>query len=192
MVRRSRHRGDLQNRLDFHDDDTIRDANPGKGLFMPAKNRNARGAEFRLTAFLPFRMAVVTESISRKFGETYQASCNLTIPEWRALAVIAELGTMSPTTIGQHTAMDKVKVSRATQSLVTKGLLRQNQDPLDGRGRLLQLTRKGMTTHAKMVSLAARLEAVVFNDLSPADVAALGRILTKIITRPETTGPISS
>jgi DNA-binding MarR family transcriptional regulator len=153
---------------------------------MPPKNREAPVAEFSLASFLPYRLAVVTDQMARVFAENYQGSFNLTIPEWRALAIIAEAGTLSPTAIGQRTAMDKVKVSRATQSLVTKGLLRQSQDPADGRGRLLRLTRKGETTHAKMVPLAAKLEAALFDDLSRADVAALNRVLTKIITRLET------
>ena len=69
--------------------------------------------------------------------------------------------------------MDKVKVSRATQSLVSKGLVRQSQDPRDGRGRLLRLTRKGVTTHAGMVPLVEQLEATLFGDLTRADLAGL-------------------
>jgi DNA-binding MarR family transcriptional regulator len=84
--------------------------------------------------------------------------------------------------------MDKVKVSRATQSLVAKGLLNQRPDPNDGRSRLLRLTRKGVAIHAKFVPLANRLEAELFEGLSRADIAALGRALTKITTRLETTG----
>jgi len=154
---------------------------------MPAKNRDTHTAKFRLTSFLPYRLVAVTDSLYRAFEWCYQENCGLTIPEWRALAIIAEFGTLSPTAIGQRTAMDKVKVSRATQNLVAKGLLRQSQDPRDGRGRLLRLTRKGESTHAKMVPLAARLEASLFNDLNRADLAALGRVLTKISTRLETT-----
>ena len=43
--------------------------------------------------------------------------------------------------------MDKVKVSRAAASLVARGLLRQTQDPRDGRARLLRLTCRGATAH---------------------------------------------
>jgi len=154
---------------------------------MPPKNLTARAAVFRLATFLPYKLAVATDSASRLFAENYHESFSLTIPEWRALAVIAEHGTLSPTAVGQYTAMDKVKVSRATQSLVSKGLLRQTQDPSDGRGRLLHMTRKGTTTHAGMVPLAAKLEAALFGDLSRAEMAALKRILTKITTRLETT-----
>lgn len=155
---------------------------------MPAKNHNAHAAEFCLASFLPYRLAVVTDSIYRLFGDSFQENCDLTIPEWRALAIVAELGMLSPTAIGLRTAMDKVKVSRATQSLVTKGLLRQSQDPSDGRGRLLRLTRKGGSTHARMVPLAMKLEAMLFNDLNRADLATLNRVLTRISTRLETTG----
>ena len=133
---------------------------------MPAKNRDAHAAEFSLASFLPFKLGVVTDSISRMFSDSYQESFNLTIAEWRALAIVAEHGTLSPTVIGQRAAMDKVKVSRATQSLVTKGLLRQSQDPSDGRGRLLRMTRKGTATHAGMVPLAMSLEERCFSDLS--------------------------
>jgi DNA-binding MarR family transcriptional regulator len=159
---------------------------------MPAKNHTARAAMFRLATFLPYRLAVVTESTIRVFAEYYQASFNLTLPEWRALAVIAEHGTLSPTVVGQRTAMDKVKVSRATQSLVAKGLLRQTPDPSDGRGRLLRLTRKGAATHAGMVPLAAQVEALLFSDLSRAEIAAFSRILAKITTRLETTAGTGS
>src|ERR1700685_1499873 len=155
---------------------------------MSVKNHTVRVAEFHLASFLPFRLVAVSESVQRIFAQSYEGLLNLTIPEIRALSVIAEFGTLSPTAVGQHTWMDKVKVSRATQSLVAKGLLRQRPDPNDGRSRLLRLTRKGEDTHASFVPLAIRLEAELFEGLSRADVAALSRVLSKITTRLETTG----
>jgi DNA-binding MarR family transcriptional regulator len=174
-------------RLDFHDDDTIPGANPGEGLSMPAENHDVRVATFCLAGFLPYKLAVVTESVCRVFADNYESACDLTIPEVRALAVIAEYGTLSPTLVGQHTAMDKVKVSRAAQSLVAKGLLRQTHDPSDGRGRLLRLTRKGTAAHARLVPVATRIESELFDDLSQAEMATFNRILAKITTRLETT-----
>ena len=155
---------------------------------MPIKSPAVRAAEFRLASFLPFRLAAVTESVYRLFAANYEGSFNLTIPEIRALSVIAEHGTLSPTAVGQYALMDKVKVSRATQSLVAKGLLSQRKDPNDGRSRMLRLTRKGAATHARYVPLAIRLESTLFENLSQAEVNALHRILTKITTRLETNG----
>jgi DNA-binding MarR family transcriptional regulator len=157
---------------------------------MPIKTQDASSVEFRLADFLPYKLAVVTDYLSRVFAENYEDSYNLTLPEWRALTVIAEYGTLSPTAVGQLAAMDKVKVSRAAQSLVAKGLLRQSPDPRDGRGRLLRLTRRGTTVHAGIVPLAMKVEASLFGDLSRADLAALNRVLMKISSRLETNGEV--
>jgi DNA-binding MarR family transcriptional regulator len=153
---------------------------------MPAKNRGAQVGEFRLAEFLPYRLAVVTEAVSRVFAENFEEAFKLTRPEWRVLAVVVENGTLSPTLVGQHASMDKVKVSRAVQSLVVKGLLRRTQDPSDGRGLLLSVTRKGRTTHEGLVPLCTKTEAMVFKDLNHSDRAVLRRVLGKITTQLET------
>lgn len=153
---------------------------------MSKRAQETRVTGFSLGNFLPYRLAVVTDHVSRVFAASFGPSFDLTIAEWRVLAVVAEHDILSPTQVGKHAAMDKVKVSRAAQSLVAKGLLRQSLDPSDGRGRLLRLTRKGTTTHAGVVPLVRRVEEAVFGDLNRADAVALDRILGKISTRLET------
>jgi DNA-binding MarR family transcriptional regulator len=76
--------------------------------------------------------------------------------------------------------MDKVKVSRAAASLSARGLLRQSQDPRDGRGRLLRLTRKGVNTHNGVIPLARELEATLAEGLSRNEWAVLNRALIKL------------
>jgi DNA-binding MarR family transcriptional regulator len=150
---------------------------------MPVKNREVSSAAFRLSDFLPYRLAVTSASVSRFFIENCAAPSNLTIAEWRTMAVVAQYGNLSPTAVGQFTAMDKAKVSRAAQSLTVKGMIRQSQDPGDGRARLLRLTRKGAVTHARMVVCMSEMEAEMFDNVSSADVAALRRVLTKLGSR---------
>ena len=155
---------------------------------MPSNDQGFRDAGFRLDTFLPYKLVVVTDCISDVFAGHYEQRFKLTIPEWRVLATVAAHGTLSPTAVGRLAAMDKVKVSRAAQSLVAKGMLRQNQDPRDGRGRLLKLTRKGTAAHEGMVPLAIQLESEVFGGLSRADLTALTRILSKVSTHLDTNG----
>lgn len=155
---------------------------------MPKNDRETTSEPFRLARFLPHRLEVATDQVCRTLAERYNHSFNLTLSEWRLLAVVAEHDTSSPTAAGQHAAMDKVKVSRAAHSLVTKGLLRQTHDPKDGRGRLLRLTRKGTTAHAGMGRLAMKLEAEIFDGLTRAESLALDKILTKINNKIEMNG----
>ena len=154
---------------------------------MPIKSQEIRTEGFQLAEFLPHKLAVVADHISRVFAENMNELHNLTIPEWRVLVIVAGSAPVSPSTVGQRAAMDKVKVSRATQGLIARGLLRQNQDPRDGRGRLLRLTRKGTNLYGASLPVAETLSANVFDDLSLSDTVALSRLLTKIMTRIEIT-----
>ena len=135
---------------------------------------------FDLEEFLPYRLSVTTNHVSRLFARQYAVRFGLTIPEWRVLAVVGRLGTCSPTSVGEWSAMDKVKVSRAAASLIAKGLLRQTADPHDGRGRLLRLTRKGVGVHGGVVPLARQLEATLAEGLTRAELAALHKALVKL------------
>src|SRR6516164_8603430 len=117
---------------------------------MPA----ADGEAFRLEDFLPYRLSVAANRVSRLFARRYSDAYGLSIPEWRVLAIVGRYDTLSPSLVGEWTAMDKVKVSRAAASLVARGLLRQAPDPEDGRGRLLRLTRRGAGVYEGMVPLA--------------------------------------
>jgi DNA-binding MarR family transcriptional regulator len=76
--------------------------------------------------------------------------------------------------------MDKVKVSRSAASLVSKGLVRQSQDPSDGRGRLLRLTRKGTTAYNGVIPIAHEIEATLAAGLSRTEWTALGKALAKL------------
>jgi DNA-binding MarR family transcriptional regulator len=114
------------------------------------------------------------------FQRRYSAAYGLTIPEWRVLATIGRFGTVSPSAVTEWTAMDKVKVSRAAASLVARGLVKQAQDPRDGRGRLLSLTRKGIAVHQDVVPLARELEASLSHGLSRTEWAALRKALPRL------------
>ena len=78
-------------------------------------------AEFRLEDFLPYRLCVAAGHVARMFAQRCAMEFGLTIPEWRVLATVGRFGTITPTAVGQSTAMDKVKVSRAAAALVHAG-----------------------------------------------------------------------
>jgi DNA-binding MarR family transcriptional regulator len=78
-------------------------------------------------------------------------------------------------------AMDKVKVSRAAASLVSRGMIRQTQDPDDGRARVLRMTRKGNTAYQGVVPLAREMEAEIALGLSRAEWATLHKALNRLL-----------
>jgi len=135
---------------------------------------------FRLEDFLPYQLSVASNRVSRLFAKRYSEAFGLSIPEWRVVAVVGRFGTLSPSAVGEATAMDKVKVSRAAASLVSRGMLKQSPDPLDGRGRKLSLTRKGLTVYQGVVPLARELEANLAEGLSRTEWAALQKAVSRL------------
>jgi DNA-binding MarR family transcriptional regulator len=141
---------------------------------------NGRAEEFRLEDFLPYRLSVAADSVSRLIAREHLEQPGLGMPEWRLLAAVGRFGVLSPTVAGERTAMDKVKVSRAAASLVSRGLLRQAQDPDDGRGRLLRLTRKGSSMYASIAETARGVEATLSAGLTRTEWNALHKALGKL------------
>ncbi len=151
-----------------------------RAMPAPGAIQAASPGDFRLEDFLPYQLSVAANRVSRLFARRYSDAYGLTIPEWRVLATIARFGTVSPTAVGEWTAMDKVKVSRAAAGLVAHGLVRQSPDPRDGRGRLLRMTRKGETVHRAVVPQARALEAMLAEGMGRAQWAALSKTLVRL------------
>lgn len=143
-------------------------------------NGNGNGAEFHLEDFMHYRLSVAANRVSRLFGRRYAEAFGLSIPEWRVLTVVGRYSSISPSAVGEATSMDKVKVSRAAASLVTRGLVKQSHDPSDGRGRLLSLTRKGQSINANSVPLARETEELLSAGLNKQEWLSLHKTLSKL------------
>lgn len=136
--------------------------------------------DFKLEDFLPHRLAVAAARVNRLMSHRFEEASGVSIPEWRVLAVIGRFGVLSPSAVGDRTTMDKVKVSRAAASLVARGLLKQSQDPSDGRGRLLRLTRKGASVQQGLMPIARSLEEELAQGLGRAEWATLQKALVRL------------
>jgi len=137
---------------------------------------------FRLEDYMPYRLAVASASVSRLLARRLSEAHGISIAEWRVLIMVGRHGVLSPSVVGERTAMDKVKVSRAAASLVARGMLKQSQDPADGRGRLLRLTRKGMTVYKGSLPLVRGLEDELSGGMNRTEWSALNKALARIGT----------
>jgi DNA-binding MarR family transcriptional regulator len=139
--------------------------------------------DFRLEDFLPYRLSVAANRVSRRFAERYGRRFGLSIPEWRVMAVLGRFGRLPGREIAAHTAMDKVKVSRAAQALLARDLVARTADAADARLHWLALTPAGQAVHDAIVPMARTLEAELLDGLDPAESAALRRALAHIAER---------
>src|SRR5579859_6517140 len=96
-----------------------------------------------LERFLPYRLSVLSNRISTAIARVYAKRFRLTIPEWRAMAVLGRFGAMSANAVCERTAMDKVRVSRAIARLTASGRVHRQVDAADRRRSVLALTEEG-------------------------------------------------
>ncbi|WP_374572741.1 MarR family winged helix-turn-helix transcriptional regulator [Phenylobacterium sp.] len=136
-------------------------------------------ADLTLDDYLPYRLSVASNAVSRLIARAYEDRFGLTIPQWRLICVLAEDGPMTQGAIVTRTVMDKVTVSRAAQGLSRRRLV-ERAEHHDGRSHLLALTREGQRLHSEISPLAMAYEAALIAGLAPAEVALLKRLLCRL------------
>jgi DNA-binding MarR family transcriptional regulator len=140
-------------------------------------------SELRLQDYLPYRLSVASNAVSRLIARSYELRFGLKIAQWRLIAVLADEGALTPQALCARTLMDKVTVMRAGQGLLGRGLLRRLPNPEDGRSHRLALTRSGARLHRDIVPWALACEARLLQGLTRADILRLDALLRQLQER---------
>ena len=137
----------------------------------------------QLARFLPYRLSVTSNLVSAMIASRYQDLFEISIPQWRVIAVIGEHGSASQQIIGNVTRMDKVTVSRAAISLAARKLITRKIDPNDKRSQRLALSPLGKQLYDSIAPRAMEMESQIFSCLSVRDRRMLVRVLSAIDAR---------
>ncbi|HTW32972.1 MAG TPA: MarR family winged helix-turn-helix transcriptional regulator [Rhizomicrobium sp.] len=143
-------------------------------------NDTADIVDLDLAHFVPYRLSVLSNRVSSAIARTYSERFDLTIPEWRCIAVLGGAPGLSAGDVALRTAMDKVQVSRAVARLVENKRVQRTVDVDDGRVARLSLTAKGRAIYDDVAPLALELEAKLLEALSPAERGSLDKIMAKL------------
>ena len=130
-----------------------------------------------LARFLPYRLSVLSNTISQAIASDYEARFGLSITQWRVMAVLGQKENLAARDVAIRTAMDKVAVSRAVAGLIEKGHLERTISEVDKRESCLRLSDQGREIHDQIVPLAYEHERRVLQRLSSEEREWLMRIL---------------
>ena len=148
---------------------------------MPPR-KTGLAPHLELERFLPYRLSVLTKRVSNAIARDYHARFGLSVAEWRAMAVLGRFGPASAAEICAHTEMDKVTVSRAAKSLLSRELVRSRTDANDRRRTIYALTRSGRGVHDRIVPIALAHEARLLDALKTREGEQLSRLLDKLLS----------
>lgn len=133
-----------------------------------------------LQHFLPYRLTKLTGIVSRTLAERYSEQFDLTIHEWRIVAIIGEQPGLTARKVGDLASLDKVNISRAIDRLEKSGRIRRQVMAQDRRSFALHLTKSGQEVLELIIPLALEFEQNLLQSLNDTERECLTNILGKL------------
>ena len=139
--------------------------------------------DFVLDRFTPYQIVVLGNSISKLLARSYADEFDISVPEWRVLAVICQYDGTNAQSVTERTPMDKVAVSRAVTGLVDKGWVIKAISRDDRRAASLSPSREGRRLYEKIATIALSQESDILSVLSEKEQQQLRTLLAKLLER---------
>lgn len=134
----------------------------------------------RLDSFLPYRLSVLSNKISRSISEYYEKKYDLSRAEWRTIAVLGETQDLSAAEVAERTAMDKVAISRAVKNLLKHKRIKRYFAAADKRRSVLTLSHIGQQIYKEITPIALAHESRLLAGLDKDERDCLDSILNKL------------
>lgn len=139
--------------------------------------------ELILEDFLPYRLSILSNTVSTTIAQVYEKRFGLSIPEWRVIAILGRYPGLSAVEVAERTLMDKVAVSRAVTKLVKNGRLDRQFADADRRRSILTLSEQGRQVHDEIAPLALQFERDLLQGISDEDAEKLGVIMERLLAQ---------
>jgi DNA-binding MarR family transcriptional regulator len=139
--------------------------------------------ELILEEFLPYRLSVLSHTISTNIARVYEKRFGVSIPEWRVIAILGRFPGLSAVEVADRTLMDKVAVSRAVTKLIKNGRIDRQFADADRRRSILNLSEEGRKVHNEIAPLALQFERELLQDISEEDYETYNSILDRLLSK---------
>ena len=145
--------------------------------------------ELKLENFLPYQLAVLSNTVSTTVARAYDKRFKVSIPEWRVIAVLGRFPGLSAVEVAERTLMDKVAVSRAVTKLIKNGRIDREFADADRRRSILNLSEDGKKLHDEIAQVALRFERDLVEGFSEDEMKSLTNIMERLMARANLIGP---
>ena len=126
---------------------------------------------------LPHRLLLLARMIDRESQRSLSENFNLSLAEWRLLAIATSIGPCTASEIGDAGEIDRAEISRALRKLEPAGLVRREQDPNHGKRLIITPTRAGLALAEKVKAERRRFFETVMSGLTSKDRRELDKQL---------------
>ena len=130
---------------------------------------------------LIFKLVRVVNLTARPFEQRVGKPHQLTLNEWRVMALVGAQPGCNASQVAEHSGLDKMAVSRALAGLQRAKRLQRQEDPTDQRRSRLYLSAAGREVYAAALARAQEREAELFSNMSAREREQLGVMLDKLV-----------
>ena len=135
----------------------------------------------RFDRIIPVRISALAGHMTRAIGRVYtETSFRLLAPEWRILAALGRFGAMAANDLRERTDMDQVRVTRAISSLLERGYIRRDSNPLDRQSAIFTPTMAGEAIYKEVAPRVEAAEAEILSSLTDEERNSLNAIISKL------------
>jgi DNA-binding MarR family transcriptional regulator len=139
--------------------------------------------ELILEDFLPYRLAILSHTVSSLIARVYDKRFGVTIPEWRVILIVGRFPGLSAVEVAERTMLDKVAVSRAVTKLIKAGRIDREFADADRRRSILTLSEEGRKVHDEIAPLALAMEKDLLHGLDQEQIDTLNTVIERLLVR---------
>ena len=130
-----------------------------------------------LKSFITYRLARLQSRLNAQAIRMLKTASNLSLTEWRIVAVTALHDTCTLSDLVRDTGLDKGQLSRAVSALVSNGYLVSAVNQDDQRQNLLHLSASGTELHAKLLPIMRGRQEHLLHGIDPHELATALKVL---------------
>ena len=150
---------------------------------MTNRKQTPDASDFDLNRIAGYRLSALSNRLTLWSARVYRREFGVSSLEWRVLASLAALGPVTARDVAEFAVLDKSNVSRAVHRLTHRGLVERAGHPVDGRSRILALTREGRILHGKIAAYSRRRDADLFRGFTESERESFTAFLTRLDER---------
>lgn len=133
-----------------------------------------------ITDLLSYRLHRVANAISRSAAARYKRDFDVSLGEWRTIALLGQEGSLTLNKLARMAGLDKAQMSRVVSKLTERGLV--SRKPGAARTVHLSLTRKGTSLYSGLIAAANERNQAFLVCLTEEERVALESALDKLAT----------
>ena len=133
-----------------------------------------------ISELLSYRLSRTSSALSRSAALRYRREFDVSLGEWRAVALIAADPTLTLNRLARRAGLDKAQMSRVVTRLSERGLVDRTMG--SGRTSQLSLTPAGTTVYRGLIAAANERDARLLSALGEDEAARLLSALDRLAT----------